>query len=157
MTKIYINTDDNSQPYYFFDIKLKEGIETEDQIPEKYKEIVDGGFDSEYNPEDHYFIFSAPQLVDGVWTRYKQVRIIPPPPKVTVRQARRALLEIGLLDDVEAAINNIPDELTRKKVKIDWEYASEVERSSEFVNLISTSLNMTKEQIDGLFKLANKF
>lgn len=155
MTKTYIDTEAKQWPLFFYDIKRIENIETEDQIPAKYQELFDGGFDKEFDSNIHYFDLTIPAPVDGKWTFYRTVKFKLPPTKVTARQARRALLEVGLLDDVEAALDSITDEALKKKIKIDWEYATEIERNSEFVAMITEKLGMTSEQVEGLFVLAN--
>lgn len=75
--------------------------------------------------------------------------VAPPPPPVTqvsMRQARLALMAAGLLDDVEAMIVQAD-----RAVKIDWEYATVVDRSSPLVAAIGSALGLTNEQIDALF------
>lgn len=68
---------------------------------------------------------------------------------VSMRQARIALLQSGLLADVESAIaaGNEADKIT-------WEYATEVVRGSPMVQSLSTALGLTKQQLDDLFALA---
>lgn len=68
------------------------------------------------------------------------------PQSVTMRQARLALLGAGLLDDVEAAIVN-----AGPAAKIEWDYATEVQRSSGLVPAMAAALGMTDVQIDALF------
>lgn len=70
---------------------------------------------------------------------------------VTMRQAKLALLQAGLLDEVDAAI---AAEATPKAVKIEWEYASEVQR--DWVNTLGLAemLGLSDEQLDNLFILA---
>ena len=70
----------------------------------------------------------------------------PPVTQVSMRQARLALLAAGLLDDVEAMIVQAD-----REVKIDWEYATVVDRSSPLVAAIGSALGLTNEQIDALF------
>ena len=72
---------------------------------------------------------------------------------VTMRQARLALLQQGLLAGVEAAINLMP-EPDRSKVSIEWEYASTVERMSPWMSAMGAALGLTEEQLDDLFILA---
>lgn len=76
----------------------------------------------------------------------------PVPQSVTKRQARLALLGAGLLDDVEAAIENITDPMQKRVAQIDWETADSVERSwPMLVQLAKGMLGMTDQQLDELF------
>ena len=74
----------------------------------------------------------------------------PPPPvvpsAVTMRQARLALLAAGLLDAVETAIMG-----AGPAAKIEWDYATEVQRASGLVPAMATALGLTEDQIDALF------
>ncbi len=75
----------------------------------------------------------------------------PPPPiivtSVTMRQARLALLQSGLLTQVSASI-------TDPAALIEWEYAQTVERNSPLVQQIATGLSLDEQQLDSLFTLA---
>ena len=71
------------------------------------------------------------------------------PGVVTMRQARLALLQSGLLDEVEAAVN-AADQATR----ITWEFSSEVQRGNAFVATLASALGLTNQQLDELFILA---
>jgi hypothetical protein len=85
----------------------------------------------------------------------------PPPPtqeeinaakaaqSVTMRQARLALLQSGLLDQVNAAIA-----ASGGAAQIEWEYASEVVRGSPLVQSLAAGLGLTNTQLDDLFTLA---
>ena len=73
---------------------------------------------------------------------------------VTMRQARRALLDAGLLDQVDAAIAAIADATERRQAEIDWEYATTVERLWPWVQTLEAALGLTAEAMDGLFELA---
>lgn len=64
-------------------------------------------------------------------------------------QGRMALADAGLLADVEAAIAQADD-----KTKVAWEYALEWKRVSPLIATLATSLNITDEQVDTLFKEA---
>ena len=65
-------------------------------------------------------------------------------PTITMRQVRLALFNIGLLDEIEAAI-------TTPENKIWWEYSTTVERSHPLVILVLTALGKTEVEIDLMF------
>jgi len=73
---------------------------------------------------------------------------------VTMRQARRALLDAGLLDQVDAAIAAIADATERRQAEIDWEYATTVERLWPWVQTLGAALGLSAEALDALFELA---
>lgn len=75
------------------------------------------------------------------------------PQVVTMRQARLALLSIGLLDQIETAIDAM-DEPERTIAKIEWDYSSEVHRDKPFVNSLGATLGLDDEAIDALFAAA---
>lgn len=77
------------------------------------------------------------------------------PASVTMRQGRLALLQYGLLDMVDNALNAIEDDFARKKAKIEWEYAQTIERDSAWVSNLAASLGLTEDQVDQLFLLAD--
>ena len=87
----------------------------------------------------------------GTITEY----ISPPPApvtQVTAYQARIALLNSGLLSQVELAVA----ESTNSAVKIAWEYATIFDINSHFILDIAENLNLSTEDIDNLFIEANK-
>ena len=73
------------------------------------------------------------------------------PKVVTMRQARLALLQSGLLQTVQDAIANGTDEA----MKIEWEYATEVKRDWGSLITLVTQLGITDLQLDDLFQLAS--
>lgn len=75
------------------------------------------------------------------------------PTVISKRQARRALLDAGLLADIETAIINSNDEV----LKIDWIDATEIRRDWQNLITMSTSLGITERQLDELFIAANSF
>lgn len=75
----------------------------------------------------------------------------PPVTQVTMRQARLALLAADLLDDVDAMVLQAD-----REVKIEWEYATVVDRASPLVASISSSLGLSNAEIDALFVNAAK-
>jgi hypothetical protein len=75
---------------------------------------------------------------------------VPPPPppvtQITMRQCRLQLLVSDLLDDVEAMIAQAD-----RAVKIEWEYATVVDRGSPLVEAIGQQLGLDDAAIDQLF------
>ena len=84
----------------------------------------------------------------GAYIEPEPIIIIPQ--VITMRQARLQLLEVGLLDDVEAIV------ALDRKSQIEWEYASEVYRESPLIESIKGALNLTDVQIDNMFIEASK-
>lgn len=68
------------------------------------------------------------------------------PYKISIRQAKLALLGAGLLDDIENAMANAD-----RSVQISWEYATEFERDNPLILYFQSQLNLSKEQVDNLF------
>lgn len=81
----------------------------------------------------------------------QQPEAVPIPARVSMGQARIALLEAGLLGSVGAALASIADPIARQKAQIAWEYAQEVGRNSPLVQTLSVELNLTDAQLDALF------
>lgn len=74
----------------------------------------------------------------------------PPPlmtPTVSSAQARLALYNAGLLDDLEAIIAAHP----YRPVRIWYEGANMWERTNPYVSILGPELGLTEEQIDALF------
>lgn len=104
-----------------------------------------------------------PVLINNTWTRtwtvvnktvyeLEEERIASIPKVVTMRQARLALLQSGLLNSVENAINNSTDE----QLKIEWEYATELRRDWSSLIALTSQLGLTSAHLDELFILASK-
>ncbi len=77
------------------------------------------------------------------------------PAQVTMRQARLALLNIGMLPAIEEAINALPSP-QREAARIEWEYSQEVRRTQPFVLQRAPALGLTDEQLDALFVVASE-
>lgn len=74
------------------------------------------------------------------------------PTSITQRQCRLMLVQIGKYQEAVAFIENSQDDT----IKIEWEYASIIERSNPLVSHLGTQLELTKEQLDNLFVEASK-
>jgi len=75
-----------------------------------------------------------------------------PEPKVnvvTMRQARLQLLDMELLDSVEAMLSD------NRAWQIEWEYATEVRRDNPIITAMAQALSLTEEQLDDMFKQAS--
>lgn len=75
----------------------------------------------------------------------------PVPVVVTMCQARLALLDIGLLDDVDGAIACMADPITKRKAQIEREFSNEVQRNNGIVSVPAPALGLTEPQLDQLF------
>ncbi len=86
--------------------------------------------------------------------RWEVVQAAPPAPKVpeavTMRQARLALLQAGLLDQIDAAIASLAGD-EGKAARIEWDYANEVRRDSSLIAMFSAKIGLSDEQMDKLF------
>ena len=78
---------------------------------------------------------------------------VAPPPVVpsvvSMRQARLALLEAGLLTQVSAAV-----QASGEAAIIEWEYAQELRRAHPLTQQLSDALGITEQQLDTLFTRA---
>ena len=72
------------------------------------------------------------------------------PQEITPLQSKLQLLELGLLDDVEAMVS------ADRKVQLYWEYASVIERDNEILLMMATQLGLTSEKVDEMFIAASK-
>ena len=115
-----------------------------------------------YDPATQTVEESTPVQIDGVWTQQWNVRDLTAeelkarvPTVVTMRQARLALLQAGLLAQVDAAIAALEDPAQRQAVQIEWEYAAEVNMTHPWVQALATALDLTEEQLAALFTLAS--
>ena len=91
-------------------------------------------------------------LQNGVW-----VFVAPPPPPiptvVTMRQARLAMLDAGILTSVSDALAAMTGP-TGEAARIEWEYAAELKRDHPLVASLSAALGLSSAQLDGLFTVA---
>ena len=113
---------------------------------EQYKELLSGQSDGKlitYGDDGFPLLSDRPPIPLQI------------PQKVTMRQARLALYAAGLLTGVEAAIDALP-EPPRTAARIEWDYASEVHRASEFVTLLGAALELDKQSLEDLFLKASE-
>lgn len=77
----------------------------------------------------------------------------PIPASITMRQARLALLQSGLLTTVNAAVAAMPG-VEGDAARIEWEFSGAVERNRPLVQSLAATLGLTEAQLDELFTLA---
>jgi hypothetical protein len=75
------------------------------------------------------------------------------PQTVTNFQARAALLNAGLFEQVNEALMSLPISSTERQA---WEYANELTRNGALVNSVAEALGLTSAQLDDLFRQASR-
>lgn len=115
-----------------------------------------------YDAATHKVVALAPVLTDGEWQQAWEIVALSQqeidaarqalvPASVTRRQARQALLLAGLLDDVQPAIDAIPDPQQRGLAQIEWDDSQEFERHRPLLIQLAGALGLDGEALDGLF------
>lgn len=72
------------------------------------------------------------------------------PSAITRRQALLALLAVGMLDDLEAAIAGIASPVDKRKAQIEYDTA-EWSRQNTWLKAITSEIGMTSSDLDELF------
>ena len=111
--------------------------------------------DSAFIPTDEFNIDYQQYLQWLSEGNEPQLPATPPaviPSVVTMRQARLALLQAGLLSLVESAIASMES----PAAQIEWDYSQEVNREQPLVKQLAEALNLTSDQLDNLFLEASK-
>ncbi|TRO41723.1 hypothetical protein EQ832_01530 [Pseudomonas sp. ALS1131] len=102
---------------------------------------------------------SGEQVAQWTGTGWRVLDAPPPAPvptspavprTVSMRQARRALLDAGILAAVDASIAGMPGE-DGQRARIDWEYATEVDRTWPLIGYMAEQLGLSEVQVDALF------
>lgn len=73
------------------------------------------------------------------------------PQKVSARQAHQALILAGLYDNVQAAIDAIPDGTQRAMTRAEWDKSNEFERSRPLLIQLAEAIGLDSEALDNLF------
>ena len=76
------------------------------------------------------------------------------PKEVTMRQARLALLQSGLLDKVNAAIAGMQSP-QKEAAEIEWEYSNSLKRSQPLVVQLGAALGLDTAALEELFLTAS--
>lgn len=74
------------------------------------------------------------------------------------KQFRFALIKTGIsISSIDQIIDSIEDPIEKELIKTEWEYTFNIEKNDVLIKLIADKLNLTHQQIDNLFSLANSF
>lgn len=135
--------------YKFID---QDGIET-NVVLEAYSD----GTSSWFNLDGSDFVVPVPgtnvvlsEIPAPSWAHNDKLPVLPPPPsRVTPRQIRIALTQMGLRQQVEDIVQS-----SDQDTKDSWEYAIEIDRYHPLCLQLATSSSMTEDQLDELFRVA---
>lgn len=76
------------------------------------------------------------------------------PQVVTARQAWQALILAGLIDQVQPAIDAVPDPVQRRLLDAEWNKSQEFHRTRPTLIALATAIGMTETDLDDLFTQA---
>ena len=116
--------------------------------------VADWAGSTELAPPAYDHQVESCRFVDGAWV----VEVnLPPAPivpgAVTMRQARLALLQWGMLALVNTNIASMTG-VEGEAARIAWEFSGMVERNQPLVLSLGTTLGLTSGDLDQLFTLA---
>lgn len=105
---------------------------------------------------EDYVIFSSLEAISkdiidkAILLKEQKEKELSVPVSITARQVRLTLLHIGKLDDVAIAIDSLPSP-TKEQIKVEWEYATTIQRNNPFIETLGYGLGLDKEKLDELF------
>jgi hypothetical protein len=117
---------------------------TADDVEKYGRDLFEKAKAGEYGP------ISAPELIEPTLIFAKGESVT-----IHMRQLRLALLDLNLLDTVKTVIENMEDSPSKQKIKIEWEYSTEINRNDEWINDLLLRMQLSKAQIDKLFFAAS--
>lgn len=128
----------------------------------RYAIVVNGKVDNITRSDSalavNWFPCDETVKIGDTWTGQAftpSLNITPVPARVTMRQARLALLNAGKLASVDMAINALSSP-EKEQLQIYWEYSTNIERTSPRVAAIGAAIGLDNAAIDNLFIEANK-
>lgn len=142
--RVFLDKEGSNPDYEIFRAPPSDGAEYIETRP--YVEMPDDTDISQYIVESGALRLMTP-------AELAESQLPPVPLRVSMRQARLALLDQGLLSNVDAAIASLA-EPQKSQVQIEWEYSQTVVRDRPFVALLGGALGLDDSQLDDLFRLA---
>lgn len=123
------------------------------EIRELQDELIAAWVAAENPKAVQWKLLPVPPSEDATWNGSEWVIPVPSiPENVSARQIRLWLIQHGIsLAQVDAAINEIPDQLQQDSIRVEWEYAPYVERSHPMLGPLAMALGLTEEQINQAF------
>lgn len=106
--------------------------------------------------EGYYAVEGVPSGNIQTQNLVKEEVVVNNATQITIRQVREVLIDEGLLDNVQTFINNIPDELLKKKLINYWEYSQDFDRNHPMMLQLIELLQISDEDADELFIGASK-
>jgi len=103
--------------------------------------------------EDEYAIWSGSDWIMTTTPPPIPVPVKEVPEFISKYQAKMALLQAGLYEQVEAYVANSND----YALKISWYDATNFYRDNQFIAGLAVEFELTEEQVDDLFILASTF
>lgn len=119
-------------------------------VPDGYTDVEPKSRADVWDAKTGKWVFSEARKAE-VEAAEKKAKV---PSVVTIRQAKRALLQVGLLDDVDAVMES---DAVPRETKIDWKEAVEVRREWVESSGLKSVLKMSEDDLDNLFLLAGTF
>lgn len=109
----------------------------------------------EFDPVTHYVEPVVPVPAGAEAVGYVvSPHVVPVPTVVSMRQARLALLGAGMLASVDSAVAGMTG-TAGEAARIEWEYATSVDRGSPLVQGLAVALNLDDAALDALFTAAH--
>lgn len=115
----------------------------------QYDQNIADGFPAQPMTAAQFEAFRNPPLTPA------QLAAIARTSEISMRQARLALLGVGALGAVNAAINAMPSP-QKEAALIWWEYSSVVRRDAPLVQSLAPALGLDDAALDALFTAAAK-
>ncbi|WP_034255678.1 hypothetical protein [Aliarcobacter lanthieri] len=109
-------------------------------------------FDVKKNKEYPLEIYCKSQIIADYVEPEIEQEIVYVPSSITQRQCRLMLHKMGKYKQAATLIEDSVDD----EIKIEWEYATTIERTNPLVSYLEDELELTKEQLDNLFIEASK-